>query len=87
MSKLIFFTIASLDGYVEDGRGKLDWAAPDDEVHSFINELVRPIGAVLYPRRMYKTMRAWGSMIPSDAETWGLSEPQLELLSHCIPHR
>jgi hypothetical protein len=41
MVKLIYSPIASLDGYVEDEQGKFDWAAPDDEVHAFVNELER----------------------------------------------
>lgn len=59
MAQLIYSTIASLDGYVEDERGKFDWAAPDDEVFRFINELERPIGTYLYGRRMYETMAYW----------------------------
>jgi dihydrofolate reductase len=59
MSRLIYFTIASLDGYIEDARGKFDWAAPDAEVHAFVNDLVRPLGTFHYGRRMYETMRAW----------------------------
>ena len=31
MAKLIYSSIASLDGYVADERGNFDWAAPDDE--------------------------------------------------------
>lgn len=59
MAKLIYSAIASLDGYVEDAQGNFDWAAPDDEVHAFVNELERPIGTYLYGRRMYETMRFW----------------------------
>jgi dihydrofolate reductase len=59
MAKLIYSAIASLDGYVEDREGKFDWAVPDDEVHAFINDLERPIGAYLYGRGMYETMVAW----------------------------
>jgi dihydrofolate reductase len=59
MVKLIYSPIASLDGYVEDEQGKFDWAAPDDEVHAFVNELERPIGTYLYGRRMYETMVFW----------------------------
>jgi dihydrofolate reductase len=59
MGKLIYSTIASLDGYVEDQEGKFDWAAPDDEVHAFVNNLERPIGTYLYGRRMYETMLFW----------------------------
>ena len=59
MAKLIYSAIASLDGYVEDDQGKFDWAAPDEEVHAFVNELERPIGTYLYGRRMYETMVFW----------------------------
>ncbi len=59
MAKLIYSAIASLDGYVEDEQGKFDWAAPDDEVHAFVNDLERPIGTYLFGRRMYETMVFW----------------------------
>ncbi len=59
MGRLIYSTIASLDGYIEDRNGKFDWAAPDEEVHRFVNELERPIGTYLYGRRMYETMVYW----------------------------
>jgi dihydrofolate reductase len=59
MPKLIYSAITSLDGYVEDGRGAFDWAAPDEEVHAFVNDLERSIGTFLYGRRMYETMVYW----------------------------
>ena len=59
MAKLIYSAIASLDGYVEDDEGNFDWAAPDGEVHAFVNDLERPIGTYLYGRRMYETMVFW----------------------------
>ena len=64
MAKLIYFAIGSLDGYVEDASGKFDWAAPDDEVHAFVNELERPITTYLYGRRMYETMVFWETVDP-----------------------
>ncbi|HEX5467378.1 MAG TPA: dihydrofolate reductase family protein [Candidatus Limnocylindrales bacterium] len=59
MGKLTYMTIASLDGYVEDAQGGFDWAAPDEEVHAFVNDLTRPVGTYLYGRRMYETMVYW----------------------------
>ena len=59
MARLIYSAITSLDGYVEDQEGKFDWAAPDDEVHAFVNDLERPIRTYLYGRRMYETMAFW----------------------------
>jgi dihydrofolate reductase len=59
MAKLIYSALSSLDGYIEDEEGTFDWAAPDDEVHAFVNDLERPIGTYLYGRRMYETMVYW----------------------------
>lgn len=59
MAKLIYGALASLDGYIEDERGNFDWAAPDDEVHAFVNDLERSVGTYLYGRRMYETMSSW----------------------------
>src|ERR1700710_2436608 len=59
MAKLIYSAITSLDGYVEDADGTFGWAAPDEEVHAFVNDLERPIGTYLYGRRMYETMVFW----------------------------
>ena len=66
VAKLIYSAIASLDGYIEDEEGKFDWAAPDDEVHAFINDLERSVGTYLFGRRMYETMVFWES--PPDLE-------------------
>jgi dihydrofolate reductase len=61
MAKLIYVAITSLDGYVADKTGNFDWAAPDAEVHTFVNDLTRPIGTHLYGRRMYEVLVAWES--------------------------
>jgi dihydrofolate reductase len=62
VARLIYSTIASLDGYVADADGDFDWAAPDEEVHAFVNELERPVGTCLYGRRMYEVMTFWETL-------------------------
>ncbi len=59
MAKLIYSAITSLDGYVADDAGNFDWAAPDEEVHTFVNDLEGPVGTYLFGRRMYETMVYW----------------------------
>lgn len=59
MARLIYSAIMSLDGYIEDKHGEFDWAAPDEEVHGFINNLERSAGTHLYGRRMYETLMVW----------------------------
>jgi dihydrofolate reductase len=61
MAKLIYSAITSLDGFAADESGNFDWADPDAEVHTFVNDLVRPIGTHLYGRRMYEVLVAWES--------------------------
>ncbi len=79
MAKLVYSAITSLDGYVADEDGNFDWAAPDEEVHTFVNDLERRIGTYLYGRRMYEVMVYWETadiladqppFIRDFAETW-----------------
>ncbi len=68
MAKLIYSAITSLDGYVADEDGNFEWAAPDAEVHSFVNQLERPIGTYLYGRRMYEVMLFWETVSTEAAQ-------------------
>src|SRR6201995_957587 len=56
---LIYSMIASLDGYTVDAGGSFDWAAPDEEVHAYVNDRMRDVGTYLYGRGMWETMRFW----------------------------
>jgi dihydrofolate reductase len=76
MAKLIYSALVSLDGYNADEDGNFDWAEPDEEVHSFVNDLERPVGTYLYGRRMYEVMVPWETIadqtphIRDFAELW-----------------
>ena len=59
MAKLVYSSLASLDGYVADADGDFRWASPDAEVHEAVNEHERGIGTYLYGRRMYEVLVAW----------------------------
>ncbi|RLK53694.1 dihydrofolate reductase family protein [Actinokineospora cianjurensis] len=59
MARLIYSMITSLDGYAEATAGGLGRGADDEEVHTFVNDLFRPVGTYLYGRRMYETMVYW----------------------------
>ncbi|HLI97127.1 MAG TPA: dihydrofolate reductase family protein [Candidatus Baltobacteraceae bacterium] len=62
MSKLIYITNTSLDGYIEDETGAFDWVNPD-QVFDFITELLRPIGTHLLGRKLHETMAHWDSPV------------------------
>jgi dihydrofolate reductase len=66
MAKLIYSALESLDGYIADQDGKFDWGEPDEEVHTFLNDLMRTIGTYLYGRRMYEVMVAWETLELAD---------------------
>jgi dihydrofolate reductase len=66
MAKLVYSAITSLDGYVADQGGNFEWAAPDEEVHAFVNDLERPVGTYLYGRRMYEVMQYWETVATAD---------------------
>jgi dihydrofolate reductase len=61
MSKLIYFMPTSLDGFIAAETDNIDWAVPDEEISTFINDLHRPIGTYLYGRKNYETMTIWGT--------------------------
>jgi dihydrofolate reductase len=66
MAKLLYSAITSLDGFVADEDGKFDWAEPDEEVHTFINDLERPVGTYLLGRRMYEVLVYWETSALAD---------------------
>jgi dihydrofolate reductase len=84
VAKLIYIANASLDGYVEDKSGDIEWLSPDEEVFAFHTDFQRPIGTYLYGRRMYETMVYWetastsGDLRPAAtrdfAEIWRAAE-------------
>jgi len=62
MGRLVYSTQVSLDGYITDAGGSFDFTEPDEEVHAFVNDSLRPIGTHLYGRRLYEVMVAWETM-------------------------
>jgi dihydrofolate reductase len=62
MAKLTYTVNTSLDGFMEDEHGSIDFTEPSPEVHQFINDLTRPTGTFLFGRRMYETMAVWETM-------------------------
>src|SRR4029079_1076207 len=59
MRKLIYSMGVSLDGYIADPHGEIDWSVPDEELHRFHNQQARETGVFLFGRRMYETMTFW----------------------------
>lgn len=64
MSKLVYITNTSLDGYIEDTAGNFDWPT-SAETFALFTELLRPLGTLLYGRRLYEKMAYWASPVES----------------------
>ncbi|MEU8895875.1 dihydrofolate reductase family protein [Nocardia sp. NPDC048505] len=67
MRKLIYGFGVSLDGYINDRDGKIDWTDPDDELHQFHNNRFRELEVSLHGRRMYELMAEYWPFVPADA--------------------
>src|SRR5262245_6832689 len=59
MGKLVYSALTSLDGYIADEEGRFNWAEPDAEVHTAVNELSQTVGTYLLGRRMYEVLAVW----------------------------
>lgn len=62
MATLSYIANTSVDGYIADADGSIDWTPPSEEVFAFFTELVRPIETYLYGRRLYDTMKVWDTL-------------------------
>lgn len=56
MGKLIYGFNVSVDGYIADARGSIDWSDPNDEVHQYWNDFERDTALAFYGRRLYGLM-------------------------------
>ena len=59
MRKLVYSMGVSLDGFIADGDGAIDWTVPDEELHRFHNQQGRETGMHLYGRRLFEAMAPW----------------------------
>lgn len=64
MSRLIYITNTSLDGYIEDAAGNFDFPV-SAETYAFFTGLLGQVGTLLYGRRLYEKMAYWGSPVDS----------------------
>jgi dihydrofolate reductase len=73
MGKLIYSVTTSLDGFVADKNGNFEWAKPSEEVHAFVNDIVRNADTFLLGRNMYETMKVWDTL-PTDGPSEAMND-------------
>ncbi|MEX2573733.1 MAG: dihydrofolate reductase family protein [Balneolaceae bacterium] len=59
MRKIIYAQLVSLDGYIEDSDGNINWTKPGEELHRHFNELERNLGINFYGRKTSEAMDFW----------------------------
>lgn len=83
MSKLFYVMNMSLDGYVEDKKGGVDFFPVDDDVFTDQTQMLASTGTFLYGRSLYNTMAVWetdpalaktSQMMADFARTWQAAE-------------
>jgi dihydrofolate reductase len=74
MRKLIYSLGPSLDGFIADRDGSIDWSAHGDDLFRFHTEQTRELDAQLLGRGLYDTMLYWETA----AENPDSSELELE---------
>ncbi|WP_067650124.1 dihydrofolate reductase family protein [Nocardia harenae] len=67
MRRLIYGFGVSLDGYINDRDGSIDWSDPDDELHQHHNDRFRELELVLNGRRLFELMAEYWPHVPGDA--------------------
>ncbi|MFC6012890.1 dihydrofolate reductase family protein [Nocardia lasii] len=67
MRKLVYGFGVTVDGFINDRDGKIDWTDPDEELHQFHNDRYREIEVSLHGRRLYELMADYWPDVPADA--------------------
>jgi len=82
MRPVIYSMGVSLDGFIADRDGQVDWSAPDEELMRFHIEQTREIGAYACGRGLYQNMRYWETL---ERAEWGPLEREFAPMWNAIP--
>jgi dihydrofolate reductase len=68
MRKLISYMFTSIDGFIADRAGALDWAPIDDELMRFANEYFATMDGIVFGRNVYQGfVEYWDHLDPKAA--------------------
>jgi len=67
MSELVSYMFISLDGFIADAGGGLEWIPIDDELMAFANEVFADVDGIVFGRNVYEGFVSYWEHLPSDA--------------------
>jgi dihydrofolate reductase len=67
MSELVSYMFISLDGFIADAGGGLEWTPIDDELMGFANEVFADVDGIVFGRNVYEGFVSYWEHLPSDA--------------------
>ena len=67
ITRITYTMNVSLDGFINDVNGSLEWAIVDEEVHSWFNQEARKAAGFVNGRRMWETMASYWPTAADDA--------------------
>lgn len=70
MGKIIALGHISLDGYMADLKGQIDWIRMDEETNKLVKELYRGAAGTIYGRKTYELMDPFWPDVLKDREKW-----------------
>jgi dihydrofolate reductase len=67
MRKLVDYMFLSLDGFIADGEGQLDWVPDDGELTGFANDYFGSCDGIVFGRKVYQAfVQYWDGMDRDD---------------------
>jgi dihydrofolate reductase len=67
MRELVSYMFTSLDGFIADSEGGLDWVPPDGELMAFANEYFGAVEGIVFGRKNYQVfVEYWDGMDRTD---------------------
>jgi dihydrofolate reductase len=67
MRQLVSYMFTSLDGFIADADGELDWVPIDDELMGFANETFGAAEGIVFGRKNYRVfVEYWDHLDPAD---------------------
>jgi dihydrofolate reductase len=70
MAKIIALGHISLDGYMADPNGKIDWIRMDEETNQLVKELYRDAAGTIYGRKTYELMDPFWPDVKKEPGKW-----------------